>query len=277
MAERMLVDLKSRHALVTGGGTGIGRALSIGLARCGATVVVNYSRSEQEANETVEEILRAGGQAIAVKADVTDENQVERLVNEAVQEFGGLEILVANAGGPTGTFPTDELSGEEWDKGLDLNCKSVFYCAKHALRHLPDGTGRIIVTSSISGRSGGAPGGITYAAAKGAIYNMVRSWAKEYGPRGITANAIAPGLIWTRIHKGGNRSRVLPATDHPRSPGAGRAAGRLRRTGVAAGRRRRQLHHRSNHRSQRRHADAMKRTPEARRPAASRFTGDHSR
>ena len=96
---------------------------------------------------------------------------------------------------------TDELTSAAWDTGLDLNCKSVFYCAKHALPRLPDGTGRIIVTSSISGRSGSAPGTITYAAAKGAIYNMVRSWAKEYGPRGITVNAIAPGIIWTRIHQ----------------------------------------------------------------------------
>ena len=203
MADPMLVDLKSRRALVTGGGTGIGRAIAIGLARSGAAVVVNYSRSEQGANETVEEIRRSGGLEIAVKADVTDEDQVELLVNTVVREYGGLEILVANAGGPTGTVATDALTSQEWDEGLDLNCKAVFYCAKHALHHLPDRIGRIIVTSSISGRSGSAPGTITYAAAKGAIYNMVRSWAKEYGQRGITANAIAPGIIWTRIHQQG--------------------------------------------------------------------------
>ena len=201
MTDSMRVDLADRRALVTGGGTGIGRAISLGLARCGAAVVVNYSRSEREAEETVAAIRAGGGRALAARADVTEEAEVEGLVATAIAEFGGLEILVANAGGPTGSILTDELTSAEWDVGLDLNCKAVFYCAKHALRRLPDGTGRIIVTSSISGRSGSAPGTITYAAAKGAIYNMVRNWAKECGPRGITVNAIAPGIIWTRIHQ----------------------------------------------------------------------------
>ena len=203
MSEPMLVDLNGRHALVTGGGTGIGNAISIGLARCGATVVVNYSRSEKEANETVAAIKDQGGQALAVKADVTDESQVKNLVETAKKEFGGLDILVANAGGPTEVIPTAELSSEDWDRGLGLNCKAVFYCTKHAIPHLPDKKGRIIITSSISARSGGGPGMVTYAAAKGAINNVVRGWAKEYGPREITVNAIAPGIIWTRIHRDG--------------------------------------------------------------------------
>ena len=130
MSEPMLVDLNGRHALVTGGGTGIGKAISIGLARCGATVVVNYSRSEKEANETVVEIKNQGGQALAVKADVTDENQVKNLVETAVKEFDGLDILIANAGTPTEVVPTAELSSENWDRGLGLNCKAVFYCIK---------------------------------------------------------------------------------------------------------------------------------------------------
>lgn len=203
MSEPMLVDLNGRHALVTGGGTGIGKAISIGLARCGATVVVNYSRSEKEANETVVEIKNQGGQALAVKADVTDENQVKNLVETAVKEFDGLDILIANAGTPTEVVPTAELSSENWDRGLGLNCKAVFYCIKHGIPHIPDRKGRIIITSSISGRSGGGPGMITYAAAKGAINNAVRGWAKEYGAREITVNAIAPGIIWTRIHQKG--------------------------------------------------------------------------
>ena len=197
----MRVDLAGRGVVVTGGGTGIGRAISLGLARCGAGVVVNYSRSEAEARETVAEIEKAGGRAICVMADVTDEEQVERLLQSAIDTFGGLDILVANAGGPVATALTGELTEAQWDAGLDLNCKSVFYCVKHAGRLLPDGRGRIIVTSSISARSGSAPGALTYVAAKGAINNMIRNWAKEFGPRGITANGIAPGIIWTRIHE----------------------------------------------------------------------------
>lgn len=201
--QRMRVDLSGRTALVTGGGTGIGRAISMGLARCGASVAVNYSRSKDAAEQVVREIVERGGRAASFRADVTDEHQVEDLVERTRSHLGGLDILMANAGGPTGSFPTAELDEAQWDAGLALNCKSVFFCVKHAARHLPDGRGRVIVTSSISARSGAGPGALPYAAAKGALNNMVRSWAKELGPRGITVNAIAPGVIWTRIHQQG--------------------------------------------------------------------------
>ncbi len=197
----MKSDLAGMHALVTGGGTGIGKAISLGLARAGATVVVNYSRSRDDAEATVEEIKNAGGKACAVQADVTDEEQVQALIKTAVESFGALDILMANAGGRTVDAPTAELTGEQWDEGLTLNCKSVFLCVKHAIPHLPETAGRIIITSSISARSGAGPGMIIYAAAKGAINNMVRNWAKELAPRGVTVNAIAPGVIRTRLHE----------------------------------------------------------------------------
>jgi len=199
----MRVDLTGLTTVVTGGGTGIGRAISLGLARCGAAVIVNYSRSEKESEDTVNEIEKAGGRALAVKADVTDEAQVERLMATAKKTFGSLDILMANAGGPTEQCPTSELTSSQWDNGLGLNCKSVFLCVKHAIPLLPEKRGRIIITSSISARSGAGPGALTYAAAKGALNNMVRGWAKEFGPRGITVNAIAPGVIRTRIHEQG--------------------------------------------------------------------------
>ena len=201
--EPMSVDLNGLTALVTGGGTGIGRAISIGLARCGAVVVVNYSRSKDDATETVRQINGAGGRAMAVQADVTDEAQVERLVDAAKESFGRLDILIANAGGPAEQCPSETLSEAQWDKGLGLNCRSVFLCVKHAVPLLPEKRGRIIVTSSISARSGCGPGMIVYAAGKGAVNNMVRGWAKEFAPRCITVNAIAPGVIRTRIHEQG--------------------------------------------------------------------------
>ena len=197
----MKVSLEGKHAVVTGGGTGIGHAISLGLARCGASVVVNYSRSRAQANETVAEIERHGGQARAVRADVTDDKAVAALIETSLKAFGGLDILVANAGGRTVDAPTPQLSSEQWDAGLNLNCKSVFLCVKHAVAHLPDTSGRIIITSSISARSGARPGMITYAAAKGALNNMVRNWAREFAARGITVNAIAPGVIRTRLHE----------------------------------------------------------------------------
>jgi len=199
--ESLTADLRERVAIVTGGGTGIGRAISLALARCGASVVVNYRRSRREAEQTVKAIERQGGRSIAVCADVTDEAQVATLVEAAVKSFGRLDILVANAGGRTVDAATTELTAQQWDTGLDLNCKSVFLCVKHALPHLRRGVGRIIVTSSISARTGAGPGMIIYAAAKGAINNMVRNWAKEFAPRGITVNAIAPGVIRTRLHR----------------------------------------------------------------------------
>ena len=199
--EPMRVDLRGRSAVVTGGGTGIGRAISIAFGRCGAAVLVNYSRSQQEAEDTVHAIEEVGGRAVAHKADVTEEDQVGTMMATAVEAFGGLDILMANAGGPVGLGRTVDLTEEQWNQGLNLNCKSVFYCVKHAVPLLPDKRGRIIVTSSISARSGATPEAITYVAAKGALNNMIRCWAKDLGPRGITVNAIAPGIIWTRLHE----------------------------------------------------------------------------
>ena len=199
----MFVDLGGTVSLVTGGGTGIGRALAVALARCGSSVVVNYCHSRAGALETVTEIQRAGGQAHALAADVTEEDQVRDLIENTRSHFGGLDIMVANAGGPNARHPTPELAAADWHAGLGLNCTSAFYCVKHSASKLPDHRGRIIVTSSMSARTGAGPGMITYAAAKGAINNMVRNWAKEFAPRGITVNALAPGIVWTRLHQQG--------------------------------------------------------------------------
>jgi 3-oxoacyl-[acyl-carrier protein] reductase len=197
----MTVDLTGAVALVTGAGTGIGRALAIGLGRCGSRVVVSYCHSRSQAMETVALIQRAGGEALALAADVTKEDQVAALVDLTLKHYGSLDLLVANAGSPTALRSTPELPDSEWQAGLDLNLSSVFYCVKHGAPHLPDKTGRIIVTSSMAARTGGAPGMLAYAASKGAINTMIRSWAKEFAQRGITVNALAPGIIWTRIHQ----------------------------------------------------------------------------
>ena len=181
----MQVDLSGLSAIVTGGATGIGRAISVGLGRCGASVVVGYHSSEQAAGETVAEIEQLGGTAAAHQAYVTQESDVEGLILHAKERFGRIDIMVANAGTPTERTPSTELSSEQWDHGLAVNCKSVFFCGKHVIPELPDGTGRLIVTSSVSARTGGGVQQITYAAAKAAV----------------TVNAIAPGIIRTKIHE----------------------------------------------------------------------------
>ena len=246
MTKPLTVDLEGRCALVTGGGTGIGRAIAMGLARCSARVVVNYSRSATEARDTVAEIIRQGGQAVSVRADVTDEEQVRLAIRMAIRTYGGLDILMANAGGPTEQCPTAALSSERWDEGLNLNCKSVFFCVKHAIPLLPDGHGRILITSSISARSGGGPGTITYTAAKGALNNLVRGWAKELGPRGITVNADRAGRDLDPHPPAADPAGGLPGPDRSNSAGPRWTAGGLRGGGAVPGQSGSFLRHRTD-------------------------------
>ena len=181
----MKTDLTDRTALVTGGGTGIGAAIAKGMSAEGANIVVNYSRSEQEANDTVAEITEAGGRAIAVQCDVSQSDQVQAMFARAAAEFGRVDILVNNAGNVFGRQSTAEMPEEIWDKTMAVNLKSVF--------------GRIINISSISAFSG--KGGPAYGPAKAAVNALTRDMAFELGSRGITVNGIAPGIIDTRIHR----------------------------------------------------------------------------
>ena len=195
----MQVDLAGRSVLVTGGATGIGRAICLGLARCGASVVVGYHASDQAAEKLVAAIRENGGTAIATQADVADEAQVQNLISSARARFGRLDILVANTGGPTVQGPTAELTTEQWNHALALNYTSLFLCVKHAIPVLEDGTGRPVVNSSINARTGGGAGNLSYVVSKAAVSNMVRQWARELAGRRITVNAIAPGVIRTAL------------------------------------------------------------------------------
>ncbi len=196
----MADPLSSRVALVTGGGTGIGRAIALTLAESGASVAANYSRSRAEAEETAAAIRTRGGRAIAIQADVSQERRVEEMVGRVVRELGGLDILVNNAG--TTTFidykDLDALTAEVWDRILAVNVKGTFFCMRAAARVMTEG--RIINIGSVAGMNG-AGSSIAYAASKGAIHTMTKSFARVLAPR-ITVNAIAPGLIETRWHAG---------------------------------------------------------------------------
>lgn len=196
----MRIDLGGKTAVVTGGGTGIGRAICIGFGQAGAAVVVNYRRSRTEAHQTAEEIRGAGSKAIAVQADVTRWPDVEQLFERAVSEFGGVDFLVNNAGGNIEKHLVRDCPEDIWDRTVEMNLKNVFLCAKAAIPRLPDGSGRIINIASISGHTGGGVGGAAYGAAKAGVITFTRNLALELAPRGITANAIAPGIIHTRQH-----------------------------------------------------------------------------
>ena len=197
----MDTDLTGRTALITGGGTGIGAAIAGKMAADGARVVVNYRRSEREAGETVAAIHHAGGTAMAIRCDVGKSDQVEAMFEEARAAYGRIDILVNNAGHVFGKQTTAEMPEEVWDQTIAVNLKGVFLCSKTAIPQLPDRTGRIINITSISAFSG--KGGPAYGPAKAGVNALTRDMASELGPRGITVNAIAPGIIDTRIHREG--------------------------------------------------------------------------
>lgn len=195
------VDLSGKKALVTGSSTGIGRAIALAFARNGADVAVNYLSSKEAAEEVGRQIAAMGRKAIVVGADVSRKDEVARLFAEVEAAFGpALDILVNNAGSLIRRELIAEMSEETFDRVLAVNFKSVFLCSQAAIPRLPDGTGRIINTSSIAARNGGGPGASVYASSKAAVSCFTKSLAKELAPRGITVNAIAPGVIATPFH-----------------------------------------------------------------------------
>ena len=196
----MAAPLANRVALVTGGGTGIGRAIALALAEQGADVAINYSRSREDAEWTAGAVRELGRRGLAVQADVSKEREAVEMVDRVVHEWGRLDILVNNAG--TTAFvdhkDLDGLTNEIWDRILSVNVKGTFFCSRAAARVMADG--RIINIGSVAGIRG-TGSSIAYAASKGAIHTMTLSLARALAPR-ITVNTIAPGLIETRWHLG---------------------------------------------------------------------------
>jgi 3-oxoacyl-[acyl-carrier protein] reductase len=191
--------LTNKIAIVTGASRGIGRAIATDLAANGAGVVVNYNSSAQEAEALVGEIEEAGGQALAVQANVAKFAEAQDLINAARKHFGRIDILVNNAGTTRDTLLM-MMKEDDWDVVLDTNLKSLYNCCKAVLRPMlrQKSGGRIINISSVVGIAG--QGGQTnYAASKAGIIGFTKSLAKEMGPRKITVNAVAPGYFPTAL------------------------------------------------------------------------------
>ena len=186
--------LEGKIALVTGSSRGIGRAIAERLARDGATVIINYAKSTAAADEAVATIRAAGGKAVAIQADISNVADVRRLYADIKQQFGRLDIVVNNAGILPPAVPVSNETEQTWDAVFGL-LKGTYFSMQEAARAVSDG-GRIINLSSSTTR-GWSPGYSIYAGSKSAIEQFTRSLSRELGPRGITVNAVIPGLTDT--------------------------------------------------------------------------------
>ena len=202
--------LAGQTALVTGASRGIGRAVALELAGAGATVAVNYASSSGAAEEVVAQISAAGGSAYALKADVSQEDQVEQLMAAVQERSGSLDVLVNNAG-ITRDGLLMRMKTEDWRAVLELNLSGVFLCTRAITRTmLKQKRGRIINITSVVGLMGNA-GQANYAAAKAGVIGFTRSTARELASRGITVNAVAPGFIATDMTKDLKADELLNA------------------------------------------------------------------
>ncbi|MEM5383034.1 SDR family NAD(P)-dependent oxidoreductase [Paraburkholderia phymatum] len=206
------LSLNDRVALVTGGSRGIGRAISIALASAGAAVAVNYRQRESEAADVVAEIERAGGRAIAVRADVSIADEVKAMMQEVGSRLGAVDVLVNNAGTAT-IVDIDDLTEAEFDRTLAVNLKSAFLCTQAVLHGMrAKRWGRIVNLSSAAARGAGLVG-IHYNASKAGIEGLTRGYAARLAREGITVNAVAPGPIDTEMAgplKAANVAERLP-------------------------------------------------------------------
>ena len=190
--------LNDKVAVVTGSSRGIGAAIATELAAQGATVIINHRDSAEQAQAVVAQIETAGGQAVALQADVSLWDDAQRLIKETVERFGRLDILVNNAGTTRDTLLM-LMSEDAWDTVIRTNLKSAYNCSKAALRPmLKQRDGRIINITSVSGISGNA-GQTNYSASKAGMIGFTKALAKEVGGRNITVNAVAPGFVPTTL------------------------------------------------------------------------------
>lgn len=190
--------LEGKTALVTGGARGIGRAISIALAKEGATVVINYNGSEERAKETAKAVEEAGGKAVVYRCNVADFQAVETMMKDIAAQCGSIDILVNNAG-ITDDSLIMKMKEEQFDRVIDTNLKGTFNTIRHAARTmLKQRSGKIVNISSVSGVLGNA-GQANYSASKAGVIGLTKSMARELASRGINVNAVAPGFVSTEM------------------------------------------------------------------------------
>ncbi|OIQ41795.1 MAG: oxidoreductase [Bacteroidetes bacterium MedPE-SWsnd-G1] len=188
--------LKGKKVLITAGGQGIGEAITQHFIEGGADVSIHYYSSELKANQLMEFAIEKGQKAFVFKADLTNENEANLLVEKTVKELGGLDILINNAGSLVARKLLSEMETSFWQKVMDINLTSMMFVTRAAAPYLSKNENSSIVNlASLAGRKGGHPGSLVYSTSKGAILTFTRALASELGPAGIRVNAVAPGLI----------------------------------------------------------------------------------
>lgn len=194
--------LNGKCAIVTGGSRGIGRGVALALAREGAKVAINYTANKTAADEVIDMIKKSGGEAIAVKADVSNKAEVDAMVAQIAKEFGEIDILVNNAG-VCHFLDFFEVTEEEWDYHQDINCKGIFLCSQAVARVMKDQGkgGRIVNVTSISGEKATNAQQVAYCTSKGGANMLTQILALALAPYKITVNAVLPGTIETDINR----------------------------------------------------------------------------
>jgi NAD(P)-dependent dehydrogenase (short-subunit alcohol dehydrogenase family) len=200
--------LKDKAGIVTGASHGIGRAIAVGLAAEGATVLVNYHKSEEAAENVVSEIRKAGGIALPFRADVSKKKEVEEMVAFALNRFGKIDFLINNAGLSTRTR-VEDMTEEEWDLVLDTNLKGTFLCSQAVIQTMKHQKGGRIINIASGRGIGGQVKGTHYSASKAGMMGFTKSLSLELAPCGISVNAIAPGAMDTANWRRGKSNEEI--------------------------------------------------------------------
>lgn len=189
--------LEGRNAIITGGDSGIGRAVAIAFAREGANVLISYLEEHKDAEETAQYVKEAGRKAVLLAGDVSDEDHCKKIVRVALEEFGGIDILVNNAAYQMARDSLQDVSSEEWDYTFRTNIYSMFFLCKEAENHMKPGS-TIVNTTSVNAYKP-HPQLLAYAATKGAIQNFTANLGQVLAAKSIRVNCVAPGPIWTPL------------------------------------------------------------------------------
>lgn len=193
------MKFKDKVVLITGSSRGVGRATALEFAKEGATVIINYNSSEDKANALVDEIIEIGSKAIAIKCDVSDENQVKNMIEEIISKFGKLDIVVNNAA-IVFDVPLFEKTIDQWQKTMAVNLTGPFLCAKYSSKYLLESKGNIVNVCSTSGYNSFSPPSADYDASKVSLMSLTKNLAKELAPT-VRVNGVAPGWIDTDMNK----------------------------------------------------------------------------